>query len=1638
MANLGTLDFDVRLNDQTKEQARQIKENLLANLSIDFNKDSFNKMVNNLRTTLSNEKFEINIQANTDAARQAIQGTLNQLGGGGGVKSPLSVDLSGLDGVAAIQAKLLNLDRDLMVAKANLKDYKDAWKAAEAAFGKSSTQAKQASLEYRRQKEVVADLNRQIKVLKQDKKELEFATKQVAKAEKETAEAAKQAAKAQKEAAKAEKERHDTHVRLNGEIMKGVRVSADLKEAFTSLYSVHMLREFLSNIIEIGGQLEKQRVSMGAILGDTAKANTLFEQIKGLAVRSPFGVVELDQYTKQLAAYGFEYNELYDMIKRLADISAGAGQDISRLTLALGHVRSEGALSGYTLRQFAMNNIPMLKMLSEYYTALEKQRVSTAQVRERISRKEVSYEDVIEQIRRLTDEGGMFFNMQEKIADTVAAKWKNLRDAFSIMYGELAESQIGDILKGTASALTSMAKNWQQMLVAISSVATVFGTIKIYSMLLSAALVYQRNKLVANTAATNAQTAASLRMAAGMTEAALSGKNLSVILNMIGASLKNLMLNPALWWTVGIEAAAALFMHFKLKADEAEKTMENIYNTANEGYKNLHQFTQEMEKVDVGNMSDAEFAQGIKEFIQQIKDYAPNSKQILEEANAIDNLKERYEYLRKEIQNLEGAYRNLTEVGKMLVAANDSTDGYFDDSFIENVKDYQEAVDETDKSLEKLLQHQAKLSVALDYASKSDEGFASAAQGKSIKEQIELLNEFPVALEKFKSVLAGTASATYRIFNDYLIRLKDASGKTKDAMQEDMDAYADWFNGDAVSKWGEKWKEDGMIVQSVMAGMKQQLEENGISTKIIKETLDYIFGKKWKLDIDFGAAGDDFGSEDGDDDNPSNTDEFLKAMQKRIKAIQDARKEYEALLKLGMSSDQALNRIAFMGVSDEDVLGYKEAIQKLAKQLGSGTAERKDYQKELGKYFLDIDKTAMQEQINADKEALKKAVEEIQNYIKEQTSKYSLFNSLLDTTGDENFAANAFKNGQIWDKMADDMRTKLEGMMKSAITDWEMDDSLAEKVFGKDTPALKLYQEIVKRIGDNWNESLKDVANSMKSIQTDEEKIANLERQINEWEKDTSGIDRSAQIEQARREINDLKSALFATLPVYDQIFGDTAYRSIASIKEGIRQMNEIISNAKESPDKKHVNSSYIDTAGVKQDVTLTISEFRRLREQGDKLFDAWKDKSPFSNLFESFKRIKLVLGTKGLDPEFEAKEWAKFASSLAECADVVGDLAGQFADMFDSLGNEGMASAMEDVQAGMNSISNIGKGFAEGGVFGGAIAAAGEVVGWIGRIAGAHDKKLDKAIENSQREVKELQNAYKNLEWEIGRQLTAITKEQTQKLLDSLATQRRELEKQRELEAEKKKKDNDKLIDYDQQIEELKQQMRDFYQQMAEDMYGINLDSWAGQIADAITDAFAKGEDAVSAFNDTVADIMNNVVKNIIKIRVVKPAMEELQNFLFGNNGIATLNSEGGVNITVDEATQLVKQLEALKGKIDTGRTVYDAVADAMKALGISPSGESSKTSSGLSKGIQGTTEETSNLLASYLNAVRADVSVIRMILESGGAMGDSPMAQIQLQQLQMIASNTMQTAQNTQSIELIYDILRMNVNNVNQFHIA
>ena len=172
-------------------------------------------------------------------------------------------------------------------------------------------------------------------------------------------------------------------------------------------------------------------------------ANTISSQINTLAVKSPFGIMELNQYAKQLTAFQIPYNELYDTMKRMADVSAAVGVDMGRIILAYGQVRAAKFLKGTELRQFTEANIPLIDMLAERFTKLKGEIVSAGDIMDMISNKEVSFEDVKAVLWELTGEGGRFYNMQEVLSESVSAKWKNLADAIDLMFADIADSTSG-------------------------------------------------------------------------------------------------------------------------------------------------------------------------------------------------------------------------------------------------------------------------------------------------------------------------------------------------------------------------------------------------------------------------------------------------------------------------------------------------------------------------------------------------------------------------------------------------------------------------------------------------------------------------------------------------------------------------------------------------------------------------------------------------------------------------------------------------------------------------------------------------------------------------------------------------------------------------------------------------------------------------------------------------------------------------------------------------------------------------------------------------------------------------------------------------------------------------------------------
>jgi hypothetical protein len=1825
MADLGNLYFDILFRDKTAEQRKKLKaeitKDLQAKLDVGFDKK---KLVGDMKTLLQSEKFKINVVVDKASTTQAVR--------------------------AALQAAGLNTNftaSDLRAAKA-------------AAIQTKAEASAAAARELARQRAARA-----------------------AKAELDLANARERSANAAR--------RHMTAtLNMNGAMNSQLSIVGQLRNEFLGLYSIYAAQNFLRAVVDIGGELENQKIAMASILQDEGKATTIFNQIKKLAVASPFGVMDLNQYAKQLSAYSIPYNELYDTMKRLADISAGVGVDMGRIILAYGQIKAAKFLKGTELRQLTEANIPMVDKLAERFSKLEGRIVSAGEVLDMISKKKVTFEDVKDVLWELTDDGGMFNNMQEVLSESVKSKWRNLADAIDIMLGDIAEST-GSTLKWTAESLTTLAQNWKEVVPAIEAAVGAFGVYKVATFganrLIgneSAALIKStlaaKQKAAANLvvassyrtltnaekgliASSNTMTTADWKalassgaltkeyalrlMALGKLKSGQAGHIVQVLgisraemsaalstskwrvamislgygIKQVGVALKGLLFNPYMLLFTGLTAIAELWYKSGQKADEMNERISELTTRAQDGFKNLTKEAQKFADVDPFKANDASLISSIEEMKTALKDYSPvwantfnETFKTDDEGNTVKSLAEQYILLRNALNDTKEAYRLLNAIKGTSEHANEATDGYFDDSFLENINDYIDAEERVNKIIGRMSGSYIEYSTAMQKVIAKHGDFAKAASGKPLKEQLSILKEYPKALASLNNELPFTGGYRDDIFqlrkawknskriymedvlpdmkdflSGYKSRLKAAgwdlenlSDAQKIAIGLDISSFFDTFEkmpkymrdffnektleeefnikinaeyteaSQSFSDLQKKFNEatDGQfeaqikvstdsekIIEGIQKGYKEAKETtNQLKPVLIKAGIDLSgigaidlsklpdwqkqIVSDYKKAFDTMQAGEKGAKEIGfsltdPNKDKSKKDAFAERLKERVNLLKEAYSEYKKWTDI-VGKGEAASKVKESGIFDSlfkgkepvNIVNYRDELNKILNQLDDKTKERRELKVSIRKVLLDIDANAM-------KEASDKATKELERYVSDVSKKWDIYKQLINAGASKKDASTyAFGFLTDYENEAQYLIDTVQKKLKEKAVDlpFTLSDDEAESILGgKDSPLYKQFFKVWKDAKEAFEkdkvsialDDTKVIANARSTI----EKIRILSEQYasktglsvgknGELVGDTSGLNnvQKAYLDEYNKKLIELKSTLLQLLPEWEKIFGDKEQRSFSDLKEAERIAREIKNNAKVSYDSdgkpNGFTSFFTKDDGSIENVKGAYSLLDKLIKAIPQLQDAQLAVNPFKTLAKNVKE----LFTSEKDSDKLEKKIGRLGESAAESADLVGNFAGQMSSMFDALGNEGMADTMGNVQDAMSSISNIGQGFAKGGIVGGIAAAAGEAVNWIGKIAQAHDKKLDKAIEKSKLRAQQLQYIYEQIDGilerflgsgtelklvdaendrtrlnQLNNQIGAIRNKGKINIFDLMSLQKykqeaeklqkrvsaydeggaygyqralmqeqlSELEKQRQAEIDKKKTDDSKVADYENQIAEMKQQIKDFAEETAESLYGINLKDWASQLGDALYEAWQKGEDGAEAFKNKVADIMGDVMNSILKISILEPAMQQLQKMLFGEDG---MSGYFGKDFSLDEKEleSIADYLMGVSEKTDDYYSMLDKLNNYMeKKYGISMKEEEEDSGSGLSKGIQNVTENTANLLASYINAIRADVSVkreyVRRLVEELFP-AYNVIAQAQLQQLTMIQINT---AKNVEFVEEIRDILHRNINGVNKFNI-
>lgn len=1509
------------------------------------------------------------------------------------------------------------------------------------------------------------------------------------------------------QAAKAADTHNSAMKRANTTMSSQSRIAGELRNQIANVYSIYTVERFVRGLYTIGGEFQKQRIALTSIIGDSMKAETIFNRIKELAVASPFQFKELASYAKQLSAYSIPYEELYDTTKRLADISAGVGVDMGRIILAYGQVRSAAFLRGQELRQFTEAGIPLVDELAKRFTVLENKVVSAGDVFDKISRKEVSFGMVKDVLWELTNEGGKFYNMQEALAESLAGKWSNLQDAWDVMMADIAEGNSG-VLSDSLEILTKLMKHWETVADILGMLAFVYGSYRTAVML------------------TNVAT-----------------KGLLVVQNALNAAMKK---NPIIWIITLIGTVVGALVMFreevktttevitdlnktisdtndKMKGNKAVDGLIDRYETLSQKANKSAEESRELGRI-TKNLSNTfkdavtqtdKYGVAISLSVEKMRKLSQEQKELYKKqfigtmANA-QIQKQSVDVERERLAGIirEGGYRRFDETGRELSFAKYKPEDITKarNRLLELEKqslDLANIIDTARQSYHSMSQIDISkpltdwekeanllagdLNVIKPKESESYEEYMSrlSTNISDLKKKIDSLNPDNKFSEKQLASYNKELDTTRKIYETLGGREK-STDTAKDPIAEQWKNRSDLIEK-AISSY-EKWRKiegEESASQRVKnipefapvfdsKGVNLDLSDPSKAYKYIQSQLDQSKEKQKDLYVSLGVKIDKEQIENA----KKEADNALKEIEKYI---YQAGEKWDLYKKLFEATG---NKALSMNIAFGENISFESIVEDFRNQLG-------DALKKTGSKLSITDVLAMKED-DVKKQFGEGQILKLYQAISEEGKKMrseSLDNLLGMIEDYKDYSQKIEDIERNLQKDLADIESRRKKFGEEA-TD-RLITQRKEKA-GEDVASIKFEQF---KSSEDWAKTFDDL---------DRLSSATLDRLIKNLEdfKNTTG--QSLKVNEFKELINVLKK-------LRDESESRNPFKTLSN---GIKEYVEATKELK----KAQQELAFIQNGGkVITGVSDTSHTETKRTDSGlsyrTKVVDKLVPK--LKTLADAEKNV-----TDAQDKQTGSSDKVRIGlGEIIEMSDLLIGTLGNLSSMFDTLGNDSMADALSTIQSVGGGLLNIAQsggtlfaGITSGNpmaIMQGAAGIVGGITGIIGSIAQLHDKRLERSIQRSKQRVEELKSAYDQLGKSIDRSLggdesieraislyeqleeqvkragssltesykmqfrvlkdegldyveelkkriksmeslpagmqrfmglnfkigvdkealEALEKVGAGKELDNsvlkqyqaqyvgLVSQRAEIEGQLRNEEGKKKSDAGKIQDYKNQLAELNEQIAYFVEDLTKDLYGIDFQDWASQISDALTEAFANGEDAAQAFDNVVNNIMRSVANNILKNLVIQPMFEKLQDKLFGEKGL--------FKEFTDIQDNGIIAAEAIKDFFDNeGKAMIDASQSFLEAFNkgtggaLTATGESS--TSGLTKGIQGVTEDTANLLGSYLNSIRQDVSVKRALLEKLGNEifpKYNILAEQQLTQLRAIANNTLRSAQNTEA---------------------
>ena len=1408
---------------------------------------------------------------------------------------------------------------------------------------------------------------------------------------KDTTKEEEMAAKAKEKIAKSQKNMGLSLLFTNGQLKSSVRLSSSLTNQMGTLFSVYAAERFLKTLVEIRGEFELQQVALRAILRDAAGADKIFAQLQGLAVKSPFTFKDLVSYTKQLSAFSVPINELYDTTKNLADISSGLGVDMSRIIIAYGQVKSAAVLRGQELRQFTEAGIPLVDELAKKFSELNGELVTAGDVFDLISKRQVPFEMIKEVFEDMTSAGGMFYKMQEKQAETLKGKLSNLTDAFQLAMNEIGKSQ-DTLLKGGVDFAMLMAKNFEKV---VKVLMTIILTLGVYKAAQGVAFGVDMVKGIIE----KVQAFNKLRKEVEVLTAAQKALNIAEAANVTLAIVQALAI-----------AIGALVVGIQLFVKDA-RTAADI-----------------TDQLTRSTTSLADSGKEVETLVSQYKDLTSKIQSGKLESNAYTEAVRKRKVVMGELAKINrSAIEDETKYGEILSINTEKIEQYSEaqkksainrmDVILEDSESKLSVMQQNLAILEKAINARQKLGYMVNVSGQNVSSPLHTAHGFSkrdleqdqivleegTKASKEYVSEMTKAFYELQKKIQEMNPAYQEALNTRSRLIEDMAKKSNEGMAIHFNSM-DYYLNKAIN-WTNKWNKNAARIAPMTPAQ-------------LAQSFSVVPPSDWRTQYNTKAAGKFNNIKEGD--YKIKDDETLLDYQKRVTGLYEEQVDaYDALVKFKKKNKD---------ITTDDLKSQQAIVAEYKTLMNLSGASNKNELKDLE------ERKRLQQDIW--KTQLNNITDAYEAYSKLRKGGLSETDALLTLSKSPQFKGLSIPKDNkefidalnvLLSKTSGDVSSDIKKKISDAIVKGVADGvDEAEKKFKEFKDLFDFYEQLVEvtgnkdiskqlAFGSKYTEEYFNKAQSENALKNrqdfvlkiqkaiaetadTETKITKLKQEQEEIEKRineefgkgseaaVAGI--AATQKQTQLAISELLDEAFQLSPFYQKVFQDISDLSVRGIQSLSDELDKIM--AKKAYDKDKKQYSYTDEAG--KTWTFKDAQLRQLIKRSSEFKSKMKDFDPFKYLFHP-------------DGETFEDKAKSVQDSLQGIMELSSSLIGIVKNLSDSLGLE-LDPEIEAATASMEGLLSSGMGVARimaGDVVGGSVQLMQGVAQLIDAAVKLDDLSINKEIESINKTLDNLAYSLERLNDEreraAGLEIYNTDKERVKNLQDQInATnaliKQEEERKNKRLEESKTwktaaytgfggvialgisyllKKSADKsskaMDDLVREAQEKADELKAIFEDAVASAVGTSGD-YATQLGDAIIDAFLAGENAAQAWGNTVDEIINNVTRKLMIDQYLTPAIDAIF-----KKYQPMWETSGAF-----DPTKFISTLPAFRGDLSAASKNINLFFDALGKVGGLTSGENVN---GMTKSLQGLTEDTGNLVVSYMNQVRADVAAKRRMME-------------------------------------------------------